>query len=509
MEDFMKKILIFMGTVFMAAFILLGCAKENTATETPRLINMITVSTHYNGIPDIELKVNAIIEPLINVRVKYTGFDFGSYYNQLAMMMASQEKMDLVATLPMSGSGHFNTMAAQNQLMDITDLLNEYGQDMVREMNDVLPGMLEGTTVNKRIMGVTGFYNKVLNDYIFMRNDILEKHNIDVSGVKSLDDFEAILEKVRILEPTLAPIAQANADGVVLSMESGVFYDIFSKPKFFDTLGDSGTRLGVVFMDTPDKVVNMYKSEEYYNNLQRIRRWYQSGWVYKDAMISTANAEELARTGKVFSWITASEIGAEIAKTAGTGYPIKAIKMTSGPITTSSLRKFAWIIPSFSKEGISTVKFLNLMYTRADISNLLALGIEGRDYEIKPDGTAGYPAGINASNVAYHGVDFLAGNQFITRVWEGNDPNLRELAKRENQEAVKSPILGFAFDPTPIQNEISAITNIIAQYRPSLESGATDPVVELPKFLKALDDAGAEKVILEMQKQLDAWKQTK
>jgi putative aldouronate transport system substrate-binding protein len=69
--------------------------------------------------------------------------------------------------------------------------------------------------------------------------------------------------------------------------------------------------------------------------------------------------------------------------------------------------------------------------------------------------------------------------------------------------------LGFAFDPTPIQNEISAITNIITQYRPTLESGTVDPSSELPKFLKAMDDAGAEKVIIEIQRQLDAWKAAK
>jgi putative aldouronate transport system substrate-binding protein len=400
-------------------------------------------------------------------------------------------------------------MAAQNQLMDLTGLLNQYGQDMLKEMNGILPGILDGTTVNRQIVGVSGLYNKALNDYILMRSDILEKHNIDASNIKSLDDFEAILAKIKAAEPAMSPIVNANTEGVIISRESGVFYEVFSNPVYYDMLGDSGNRLAAVFISNPDRVVNLYKSADYLKSIQRVRKWYQNGWVYRDAPISTDAAEDLVRANKGFSWITASEIGVEISKSSVTGYPITAIKVSSGPIATSNLNKFVWGVPSFSKEGAAAVKFLNLMYTRADISNLLAWGIEGRDYEIKPNGTAGYPAGINPSNVAFHTVDFANGNQFLTRVWEGNDPNLRELAKKENQEAVKSPLLGFAFDPTPIQNEISMITNVIAQYRPSLESGAVDPATELPKFLKAMDDSGAEKVIAEVQRQLNAWKAAK
>jgi putative aldouronate transport system substrate-binding protein len=507
----MKTARLFITGILLTVFAgLTGCSKKEVAAvpgaEPVHVINVVTIVQINKEMAEVEAAINAIIEPLINTRVTYTGIDFGSYNNQVTMMMAAQEKMDLVLTRPV-GATHFNIMAAQNQLMDITDLLNEYAPEMVREMNNVLPGIFEGTTINKRIMGVSGFYNKVLSDYIIMRKDILEKHGIEVSGIKTLDDYEPVLEKIRRLEPTMAPVVQANNDGVILSMESGNFYDVFSDPVEFDLLGDTQNRLGVVFMRNPDEVVNFYKTEDYLKNLQRVHRWYNNGWIYKDAAISTSDrAEDLVKGNKGFSWITASELGVEAAKTGMTGYPITAIKMTSGLITTSSLRKVARIVPSFSKEGPAAIKFLNLMNTREDLSNLMAWGIEGRDWEVKSDGTAGFPAGINVSNVLFHNVDYFAGNQFLTRVWEGNDPRLRELAKAENQSAPKSPLLGFSFDPVPIQNEISAITNIIAQYRPALESGSVDPAVELPKFIKAMDAAGAEKVINEMQRQLNAWK---
>ncbi|MDR1503542.1 MAG: DUF3502 domain-containing protein, partial [Prevotella sp.] len=71
------------------------------------------------------------------------------------------------------------------------------------------------------------------------------------------------------------------------------------------------------------------------------------------------------------------------------------------------------------------------------------------------------------------------------------------------------PVLGFSFDTTPIQNEIATISNIIAQYRPGLECGMVDPAQGLPEFIKILDAGGAEKIVAEIQRQLDLWKASK
>jgi putative aldouronate transport system substrate-binding protein len=168
--------------------------------------------------------------------------------------------------------------------------------------------------------------------------------------------------------------------------------------------------------------------------------------------------------------------------------------------------KFSWGVPSYSSEGTAAIKFLNMMYTDERIVNLLTWGIEGRDYTTKPDGTVGYPEGVTASTVPYHQVEFLFGNQFLIKVWEGNPPDLRQQALKENQTAPVSPLMVFIFNPDSVQNELSAVTNVLAQYRPTLESGNVNPETELPKFLKTLDEAGAEKIIAETQKQLDAWR---
>lgn len=56
---------------------------------------------------------------------------------------------------------------------------------------------------------------------------------------------------------------------------------------------------------------------------------------------------------------------------------------------------------------------------------------------------------------------------------------------------------------------MTAVYNIVDQYRRGLESGVLDPDKELPAFLGKLQSAGIDKIIAEKQKQLDEWAQTK
>src|SRR5699024_9551137 len=74
------------------------------------------------------------------------------------------------------------------------------------------------------------------------------------------------------------------------------------------------------------------------------------------------------------------------------------------------------------------------------------------------------------------------------------------------EEAETSPILGFSFNTDSVKTEISNISNVMNQYMDGLNTGTVDPDETLPKLLEALDKAGYEKVLTEMQKQYDEFR---
>lgn len=237
-----------------------------------------------------------------------------------------------------------------------------------------------------------------------------------------------------------------------------------------------------------------------------MRDWYLKGYIMKDAATSTETAVNLLRAGKGLGQFTAGEEGLDAQLTRNTGHPFATKKLHDPLITSGTIQGLVWVIPVTSKNPEAAMKFLNLTYTNADVVNLIDWGIEGIHYKKKPDGTIGYPSGVNASNTGYGlGQDWLFGNQLIAHVWEGNDPDNYKILAENNKNAPISIALGFTYDSTKVKTEIANVTNVINQYGPGLNTGSLDPDKYLPESISKLKEAGIDKIIAEKQRQLDEW----
>lgn len=93
-------------------------------------------------------------------------------------------------------------------------------------------------------------------------------------------------------------------------------------------------------------------------------------------------------------------------------------------------------------------------------------GIEGTHY-VKSQGQDNvieYPAGIDVSTTGYtQPFSWMFGNQFLSYVMKGGDPNIWKKMEKSNQSAKLSKALGFTFDATPIKTEFAAVSNVITQ----------------------------------------------
>jgi putative aldouronate transport system substrate-binding protein len=99
----------------------------------------------------------------------------------------------------------------------------------------------------------------------------------------------------------------------------------------------------------------------------------------------------------------------------------------------------------------------------------------------------------------------MFGNQLLSYTFNGEDPEIYKKLEEFNKNAVRSKALGFTYNPEPVKTELAAINNVVTEYQRGLETGTLDPDENLPKFIKALKDAGMDKVIEEKQNQLDEW----
>ena len=97
---------------------------------------------------------------------------------------------------------------------------------------------------------------------------------------------------------------------------------------------------------------------EYRKMYERVRSWYEKGYIYKDVATTQDAGSQLVRSGAVFSYITGGEYGIEASHSENCGMPVTCVLVQEFPITTSQNHQFGWGVPTISKYPEAAVAFL-------------------------------------------------------------------------------------------------------------------------------------------------------
>ncbi len=517
-----KKLLAVLMTGVMAMSMLAGCGNsedaevaestvagsEQASTEAGEAANdgEITDITFYmadiagignENAEHVEEALNEITEEKIGVHVDLNLVEAGDFPTQVNLAITSNDKMDLCMIMPLAASG-MSAMVSNNQLMELNDLLDEYGQGI----KDAMGQYLDAGRIGDSYYEIPTYRLYSSNLAIVMRKDILEELNMveKAENMTTWAEFEEILAAVAE-NYDIAPIGGSNGAVFV----NDVVYmcgDNLSDAVTFDTLGSQA-----FFLSTDDNgnVYSLTSTDDFKNAQARAKKWWDNGWVYKDNPTTTEQNTSLMKQNLVFSVTNTVELGAEASWLGNTGYEVVIKEIVPNSVTNQHVNKFGLGIPITAEEPEAAMKFANLMYTDADVMNLLDWGVEGTDYVMK-DGEADYPDGVSADNVGYHNKDFLMGNYFLAAPWAGNGygSDFRSVAEAELKKAPVSPYLGFNADTSDLTNEIAAVTNVMNEYINNIRSGAFDDAM-YEEFQNALNEAGMQKIVDTYQQQLNEW----
>jgi putative aldouronate transport system substrate-binding protein len=488
-------------SILLVCFLLLLSActpkKESSTNESSKSgeevseVNMVLFS---GAIPKdlkiVEDEINKIAKEKINVKIKLTPINIGNYVQQTNLMLSSNEKVDLMLVASFFG---YTSQAAKGQLLPLDDLVDKYGPDIKKVLDE---DYLNASKVSGKLYAVPTIRDMASSPGIMMRKDLVEKYNIDVNKVKTLDDVETVLKTIKENEKDLTPLVPSNP-----GQQPTMIYN------WFDRLGDG---LGVLpKYDNDLKVVNLYETDEYAQYVKKMRKWQNDGLLMKNPGTNTDTGANLVKSNVGFSYLSPLKPGIDSQESKNTQMPMVSASLGEPVSTTFGVTTMMWGIPQSSKIPEAAMKFLNLMYHDKEIVNLLSWGIEGKHYEKVSDTQVKYPEGVDATTNGYNlNMNFAMGNSFLSYIFEGNDPTLWNQMDEFNKKAIKSKALGFNFDNSPVKTEITSVTNVVNKYTIGLENGVLDPETELPKFIKELKAAGMDKIIAEKQKQLDEWAKT-
>lgn len=441
--------------------------------------------------PDMKLvedAINKITSGKINATIKLMPTDGGSYQQKLNTMVAAGEKFDIAWTS--FWMFNYAQNARRGAFAEIGPMLDK----LAPELKKTFPDMVwEALKVDGKIYGVLNYQTITNKEGFLIQKRFADKYGLHPESIKTIKDIEPFLMKVKENEPDIIPFGMTRA---------GNFENMKATYNHIEFISNEAI-VGIYQDDAKTKVFDVVQSPEYKEYLDLMNSWYKKGLINQDAPTVKA-LDDRKKTGQLaVTFHNVLKPGKEVEEKNVSGGQDIVIVPTSDPfVGTNTIIQSMQSISKTSDNPERALMFLNLLNTDKELLNIICYGIEGKHYTRVDDHTVKL---MDKSGYTPNQT-WVFGNGFLADLQEGQSLEVRNQTIKENSEAKSSPILGFTFDPDPVQTEIANIQAVNDEFGPALNTGAASAEQKLAEYIDKRKKAGIEKVVQEVQRQLDEWK---
>ncbi|MDQ6422982.1 ABC transporter substrate-binding protein [Paenibacillus sp. LHD-117] len=463
-------------------------SKLDTSKEIT--LKMVLLGAKPADFDEVYGEVNKRLKEKVNATLDVSFIDWGDVEQKYPLLFAANEDVDLVFS---ANWNKYTQIATKNGYMEITEnLLKEYAPITWEQQPEAA---WEQARVNGKVYMVpqNGFeYSQKL---IAIRGDLREKHGIP--EVKTLDDYQnylkVIAEKEKSIIPSLGP-------------GEGSWLEFVQPNEFADAMYP--LPIGYKMNDATGKVFSYMDTPEYTEYIEKMYTAAQAGAWQRDAIVSKMDKQQAFKDGKLaaIDWNLGTLLGAKASiKSSNPEWKIEIIDISNGkkrysvPFTANGMS-----ISASSKNPERALMVLDLLRYDKEIHDLTFYGIEGKHYEaIGDDQFKSLPAseGFPPAGVCPWG--WVSDNE---RQNEETAEEFFQTIEEFKKVTVNHPLETFVFDDSNVKNEIAAINNAMDTFGKPLKYGMAEPGDTergVAVFQEKLKSAGIDKVIQEMQKQVD------
>ncbi len=432
----------------------------------------------------VEDAMNAAILKHVDAKVTFKTIELGNS-EQANLLLASGEKADI---LMFANTGVIRNMATRGQLLSLEELAPIYAKDALEST----AGFEKSCYVNGECYGLTTFRDLANSFGVNCRKDWLEESGMKAEDIKTWDDVEVLFDKVKEKHPN-AYMAVANPGSPILNYGE-VRYDRIV----------SGVGCRVDDNDGHIDIVNVYATDDYMEMAERAYKWNQKGYFPPDPTTQTVDVNGWLQMGQGFAGLVGIHPGMPYEMELSTGVEMVSLQIEHNAMMGDSCGWFQWLIPAQCVAPEKAMAVINLLYSDSEIVNLFLYGIEGKDYTVDENGMAIIP-----DATGWREGNAVVGNTKVAYVPDFYPADIYERWDEYNKTADMSPLFGFVFDSTNVKSEVAAVDNIVSKYRAIVGCGVAEPKETMAKINEELEAAGIQKVIDEMQKQVDVWQSSK
>lgn len=416
----------------------------------------------------------------LGLKVEVTFVPWAQYWEQKDIMLAANEPIDLY----WDGLPDLSTIVNKKQAMVLDDLIEKYGQDMLK----VLPmEQLQGATIDGKIHGIPSAYapSSAMYQLVAVRQDILEA--VGMTDLKTADDLKEFATRAKEKFPEM----KGPAD-IVFKPLTRYFSDEQYNWIAVEDL--------VVFGEDSKKAYSYYETEAFQEVAKFNRGMYDAGLYTEDLTIKYNERDSRMQTG-LYLWVEGS-LGKEMEiidaiKANAPDAEVKTYLLAEDkPRYVTAAGGEVLGIPVNAPNPEGAMKFVNWIYKSQENYLFALYGVEGKDYEIV-DGRINK---LNASEFFYEWM-------FRNQNYQLFGPNVAQESidkyKSWDEQAVRSDSLGFRFNNEKVKLIETALKEIAGKDLAAIRSGFIDFETEYPKAIEKLKAAGIDDYVAEIQRQLD------
>ena len=488
----MKKLcLLLVFVLMMASFS--AFAEIDPSSLDPYEIVWYTVGEVNDKDAEVEAAINAYLTEKFNCTLKIIKGTYSETIEKIQYLTAdTKTPWDLITV-----DTQYANYVAKEAFYPMSDLVNEYGQDILAKWPAAL---WQAVTINGEYYAIPTHKYSCSHFYFAISIDQANAAGVDVEWVYD-EDMEK-LEKWDAFKTYLFDMAEAGAgmNGYITHLNTATFQALYP----YEALTGNAIDPGVCLIGDDsfagyerNEVFNQFATPEFAAFVKDAYELAQAGALPKDPDTS-ATMKKNDPAPSVQDSMAKRLAGYE--RTYQQDY--EAYFPSYGFQTTDKIFGSMNAINAHCADPARVMMFLNACVADPDFANLVAYGLEGINWTRNEDGQiARHTDGTQwYLNTAYF-------HAFIIAEPDNSLPvNMVEMYEAFDKVLVPSDNVGFAFDESSILTELAAVRQVTEQYLSPLVSGLADPETTLPAFLDALNAAGVDVVIDELQNQLDAWR---
>ncbi len=487
---------------------------EATASDLdPVTLKMYLCGNDVKDDSKVMEELNRLLQEKINVTLEPIWETWG-YGEEVVLSLQGGEDIDIYFTCSWT-ENEYNKFARDGYYVRLDDPNNNLIEKYASELWSTLPEVLThtGASVNGAdgygVYAVPGYKDIATQNCWDINVPLLEKYGYTLDDIRNTDyyGFGEILQTVKDGE---------GSDFYPLLVEGAVLERMVTNSII--VTGDSGTgNFMSYYLDPTDvskessygiKLLNKYATDEFAKFAEKTREYFQNGFI--DPACSNKNQANEIRTakqnaGEYLIGTQSYALGYELQATQERGFEVAMIPCTDPYVDTTSAQGAMMAISTASKNPERAMMFLNLLNTDPEVMTLMNYGVEGVHYTLTDDGCVEFTAERDNFRPWTNGV----GNVTILPPTVEQGVGFWDTFTNYYGNAKEIPILGFAYDGSGVETEMSAVANVVEEYLLPLCTGAVDPATKLPEFLEKLEQNGVNTVLDDANAQLASFMESK